>query len=286
MIEVMIELWNTFLGVLGSVLAFFYDFVPNYGVAIILLTLVVRFAMVPLIVKQTRSMKAMQKLQPEIKKLRAKYKGDRQKMAEAQMQLFQEHGASPLGGCLPLLLQLPIFFALFRLLDTCRGVEGPCISGLRHLPESSALFRAIEAGQSMFLGMDLTLTPSVVVSAEGIISGLPYFALMGFMALTSWLMQKQTQSMQQAMATDQTQQMMQRMFKIMPFLFVFFAYTFPTGLTVYWTSSNAFQIGQQAMLLRADEPAKDPPETEETPPKPKDPAPKPKGSGARKKRKK
>ena len=279
----MIELWSSILGGLGWMLALFYTFVPNYGVAIIILTLVIRFGMVPLIIKQMKGMKAMQKLGPEIQKLRAKHKGDRQAMNEAQMKLFQEHGASPLGGCWPLLLQLPIFFALFRLLDTCRGVEGECISGLKHLPEGSALYNAVETGRSFFLGMDLTITPQQAFAEGGLVATLPYFLLMALMAATSYIQQRQTQAMQQTMATDQTQQMMQRMFKIMPFMFVFFAFTFPTGLTVYWTSSNAFQIGQQAVLLRPEEPS--PPKAIEENSKPKEPAPKPKGSGAKKRKK-
>src|ERR687891_2266248 len=100
----------------GYVLAFFYALIPNLGVAIILLTITVMLLLFPLTAKSARSMLAMQRLQPEIKKLQAKHKGDRQKLNEEMMKLYQEHKVNPLGGCLPLLLQMPVFFALFNVL--------------------------------------------------------------------------------------------------------------------------------------------------------------------------
>src|SRR5437762_1427000 len=106
----MFTLFHELLALMGRGLSFFYDLVPSYGLAIILLTVAVRLVMLPLTIKQTRSMQEMQKLQPEVKRLQAKYKGgDRQKMNEEMMKLYKEHKVNPLGGCLPLLLQLPIF---------------------------------------------------------------------------------------------------------------------------------------------------------------------------------
>src|ERR687898_2706998 len=99
---------------LGAVLAFFYAIVPNEGVAIILLTITVMLLLFPLTAKSSRSMLAMQRLQPEIKKLQAKHKGDRQKLNEEMMKLYQENKVNPLGGGLPPLGQMPGFFALFH----------------------------------------------------------------------------------------------------------------------------------------------------------------------------
>src|SRR5260370_39774851 len=101
---------------IGAVLAFFYSAVPNLGVAIILLTFAVMLVLYPLTAKQAKSMLAMQRVQPEIKKLQQKYKGDRQKLNEEVMKFYQENKINPLTGCLPLLVQLPIFFTLFRVL--------------------------------------------------------------------------------------------------------------------------------------------------------------------------
>lgn len=116
-------MWQSLLGGLGSILAFLYDIVPSYGVAIILLTLLVRFVLLPLTIKQTRSMQAMGKLQPKLKEIQRKHKGNKQKISEETMKLYKEHRVNPLGGCLPLLLQLPIFFALFSVLRTATAVS-------------------------------------------------------------------------------------------------------------------------------------------------------------------
>lgn len=109
-------MWQALLDALGSALSFFYDIVPSYGVAIILLTVAVRIILLPLTIKQTRSMHEMQKIQPQLKAIQQKHKGNRQKISEETMKLYKEHRVNPLGGCLPLLLQLPVFFALFSVL--------------------------------------------------------------------------------------------------------------------------------------------------------------------------
>jgi len=104
------------LQTLGYALSFLYELIPVYGAAIVLLTIAVRLLLLPLTIKQTRSMQAMGRLQPKVKELQRKHKGDRQKLNEEMMKLYREHGANPLGGCLPLLLQLPVFFALYAVL--------------------------------------------------------------------------------------------------------------------------------------------------------------------------
>ena len=93
----------------GAILAFFYGLIPNLGVAIILLTVAVMLALFPLTAKQAKSMLDMQRAQPEIKKIQAKYKNDRQKLNEEMMKFYQENKINPLAGCLPLLVQMPIF---------------------------------------------------------------------------------------------------------------------------------------------------------------------------------
>jgi YidC/Oxa1 family membrane protein insertase len=102
---------------IAQVLAFFYSLVPSYGVAIVLLTLAVMIVVTPLTLKSTRSMLQMQRLQPELKAIQTRYKDDRQKMNEELMAFYQENGINPLGGCLPLLIQLPVFLVLFRVVQ-------------------------------------------------------------------------------------------------------------------------------------------------------------------------
>jgi len=189
----MFTLFHELLALMGKGLSFFYDLIPSYGLAIILLTVAVRLVMLPLTIKQTRSMQEMQKLQPEVKRLQAKYKGgDRQKMNEEMMKLYKEHKVNPLGGCLPLLLQLPIFLALYRVFAGCgahllpKGKACPtAMVGTKYLPGGSALTKAINAGKAGFLGMNLGLAPMAALRAAGSFPGsivhvLPYFLLILF----------------------------------------------------------------------------------------------------------
>ena len=116
---------------LGWVMAVLYTAIPSYGIAIILLTVAVRLVLYPLTVKQTKSMQAMQRLQPEIKRLQAKYKNDRQKLNEEMMKFYKENKVNPLSGCLPLVLQLPLFIVLYRLIHdlTATVIAGAVIVG-------------------------------------------------------------------------------------------------------------------------------------------------------------
>ena len=143
-------LWDGLLSGLGAVLSFLYSVIPSYGVAIILLTIFVRLLLLPLTIKQTRSMQAMQQIQPKVKELQRKYKGNRQKMNEELMKLYKEHQVNPLGGCLPLLLQLPVFFALYRVLTGGGGTE--------YLP-AGELRTSITQGAERFLTMNLACSP-------------------------------------------------------------------------------------------------------------------------------
>ena len=112
---------------IANVLAWFYDLVPNYAVAIALLTLSIMVLLTPLTLKSTKSMLEMQRLQPEVRRLQQQYKGDRQKLNEEMMALYKEHKINPLGGCLPLLLQAPVFIILFRVLHSLTQVCTPDI---------------------------------------------------------------------------------------------------------------------------------------------------------------
>src|SRR6188768_3842819 len=138
----MTQLFDPILKALGWLLSIFYAIVPSFGgiekqnyalgVAIILLTFAIMLILYPLTAKQARSMIAMQMHQPEIKRIQAKYKNDRQKMNEEVMKYYQEHKINPLAGCLPLVIQLPIFFALFRTLR----------SPYKYVPDTSKLYEA------------------------------------------------------------------------------------------------------------------------------------------------
>ena len=144
---------------LGSVMAFFYAIIPSYAFSIIMLTIAVRVLLIPLTNKQVKSQRAMQLLQPELKKLQAKYKGDRQKLNEEMMKLYKEHKANPLAGCLPLLLQMPLFIVLYRLIMSLAKVPP------RHIPLGSKLHDALieSSGKLQSIGMDLAKKPQTVI---------------------------------------------------------------------------------------------------------------------------
>src|SRR5947209_15819960 len=116
---------------LGWVMALLYSVIPSYGISIILLTIAVRLVLYPLTVKQTKSMQAMQRLQPEIKRLQTKYKNDRTKLNEEMMKFYKENKVNPLSGCLPLILQLPLFIVLYRLIHdlTATVITGAVVAG-------------------------------------------------------------------------------------------------------------------------------------------------------------
>ena len=287
---VVLVAYGPFFELFAAGLAAIYEVIPNYGVAIILLTIAVRLILLPLSIKQTRSMREMQRIQPEVKKIQAKYKGNRQKLNEEMMKLYQEHGVNPFGGCLPLLMQMPVFIALYRVISTplaymgFRDANGGAEGAFTWIPANPANTKAfdwvtdsglaqglLEAPQKVntFLGVfRLDCSPSQVYSGtpsqlvEGVSCGngiadfLPYAVLIGLMGLTTWYQQKQMQSRQPAADNPQAQQM-QMMGKIMPLMLVVFSWGFPAGLTLYWATTNLWSIGQQYLMLRVapiDEP--------------------------------
>ena len=235
---------------IGWLLAFFYGVVPNLGVAIILLTATVMLLLFPLTAKQARSMLAMQEVQPELKKIQAKHKGDRQKMVEEQQKLFQENKVNPLGGCLPLLAQFPVFISLFSVLR----------STYKNIPESSDLFRDLcgrhetvkECGAAdgfprhlEFLGMDLSVTP---LNAEGgFFTVAPYFVLVALIVLTGLFQSRQTQRTTPKGGANAQMQMIGR---VLPIVFGVISLNFPAGLCVYFLVSNVWRLGQQEVIFR------------------------------------
>src|SRR5829696_2050421 len=213
---------------LGAVLAFFYAIVPNEGVAIILL---------PLTAKSSRSMLAMQRLQPEIKKLQAKHKGDRQKLNEEMMKLYQENKVNPLGGCLPLVVQFPVFIALFHVLRSTAAT----------VPTGSSLYKAIIAAEPnglTFLGMDLSL--KATDNHGDLLTALPYYILVGAVFLTGFLQSRQSQRNTPPGANAQ----MQMITKVLPIAFGAFSLFFPAGLVLYFLVSNLWRLGQQELIMR------------------------------------
>jgi YidC/Oxa1 family membrane protein insertase len=266
----MTQIWNGIQQLFGGIISFFYDLVPNLGVAIILLTIVVGIFMFPLTLKQTRSMKAMQEIQPEVKRLQREFKDDRRALQEATMELYKERGVNPAAGCFPLLLQMPVWFALFSVLRQFgrTSIEDK----LKWVSDGSDLARDITQGTELnFLWMDLTVTPSSVFEA-GFVTLLPYLIAIAVVMGTAYWQQRQTMARSQENGQQQKQPG-QGLMKIFPVFFGFISFQMPAGLVVYFAASQIFRIGQQALIIRLDErraaaapakPAASPSKTEQT----------------------
>lgn len=192
----------------------------SWGLAIILLTIVVRTVIWPLHAKSTRTMKRMSKLQPEIAKLKEKYPDDPNKLNTEMMGLYRKYGINPLGGCLPMFVQIPIFFGFYTMLQY--AVE------LRH--------------QGFLWVADLSQPDTL-----GHVLGVPINILPVVMAITSFLQIRMTPQ-----TGDPTQQ---KIIMFMPFIFFFFCYNFASALALYWTTQNIFSIGQTWLMNRVPEPA-------------------------------
>ena len=258
---------NGFFEIFASGLSAFYAFIPVYGVAIILLTLAVRILLLPLSIKQTRSQREMQRIMPEIKAIQKKHKGDRQKINEATMALYKEHGVNPLGGCLPLLMQFPVLIALYYVIrfptKYMSWVEGSALERVlsgtaeQWIEVHSFIGIRLDCAASNFMGkLPLLGGGTTSTGHEGVTCGsgafepvgLVYLALVLLMGFSTYFMQKQLQGRNPQMS-EQAQQM-QMFTKIMPFFLMFIAYSFPTGVVLYWLTTNGWTIVQQWLVLK------------------------------------
>lgn len=220
-------------------LSFIFGYVGNFGVAILVLTIVVRLVFFPLANKQYESMTKMKKVQPAMEELRKKYKDDPAKQQQELLALYQREKVNPLAGCLPILLQIPVFFALFKVLQiTLEMRHAPFVGYIRDLsaPDPTniwALFGLIP--------WDPSTAPLIgsIIGAHGFlhIGILPI--LYGF---TTWLTT--------AMSPPAPDPMQQRIFQLMPVLFTFILAQFAIGLLVYYTWSNVLTVLQQYVIMR------------------------------------
>ncbi|HEX2043153.1 MAG TPA: YidC/Oxa1 family membrane protein insertase [Acidimicrobiales bacterium] len=229
---------------LGTLVAWFYSVIPSYGFAIVLLTLAVRVITLPLTAKQARAQQQMQQLQPELKRLQAKYKHDKQKMQEEVMKFYRENHANPFGSCLPVLIQMPILIVLYRLILGLSDNDGP-----KHVPDSSELFAALResGGEMVSWGMDLARSAAAVSGADK----LPYLVLVALVVATGYYQQRQLTA---RVPKENVNPQMAMMTKIFPAMFGVISFSIPAGVVVYFLVSNIWQIGQQAVLFR-DQPA-------------------------------
>jgi YidC/Oxa1 family membrane protein insertase len=246
---------------IATVLAWFYSLVPNYAIAIALLTLTVMVLLTPLTLKGTKSMLQMQRLQPEMKKIQQQYKGDRQKLNEELMKFYQENKINPLGGCLPLLIQMPVFIVLYRVLhgltatcvDQAMIVAGKCTKvgnfAPKYIDHSTDLWKALTAtDQMMAFGMDLSHSAAKELS-QSWVGAIPYLVLILMVTASSYIQQLQISARNKNGTAINPQQAM--LLKVMPAFFAVISLTLPAGIVVYFLVSNLYRIGQQAYITRA-----------------------------------
>jgi YidC/Oxa1 family membrane protein insertase len=202
-----------------------------FGFAIILFTLAVRVLTYPLNMQQIKSSKAMQELQPRMKELQEKYKNDKEKLAQAQMALYKEAGVNPLGGCLPMLVQMPIWFALYQALVQLSN-EGLLNEGFFWIPSLAGPVTYADGGLSWLW----PLPPAV-----GWADAIAYLILPVLLVVSQFYMQQ----MMTPTSTDPQQASMNSMMKIMPLMFGYFSLVVPSGLTLYWFTTNLLAMIQQ-----------------------------------------
>lgn len=244
-------MFDAFFDAIAAVLAWFYELPVlggSYAMAIILLTLTVMILLTPLTLKGTRSMMAMQALQPEMKRIQQEFKDDRQRMNEELLAFYKENQINPLGGCLPLLLQMPVFIVLFQVLNglTRKGDDGNFDP--KYLDRSSELYQSLSQTDEMISwGLDLSES-AVVALGDSFLHGLPYLVLIIVVAGTSYIQQKQISGRNPNAEIPAQQKMLLR---IMPVFFAFISFSFAAGLVLYFLVSNLYRILQQAYISRS-----------------------------------
>ncbi len=261
---VSLNLWDGFMSVLSSMMQplywavsgllvfFHWVFTPllgadsgwNWALAIVMLTVTIRTLLIPLFVKQINSARNMQLMQPKVAELQKKYGHDREKLGQETMKLYQEEGVNPMASCLPLLIQMPIFIALFRVLQ---GVADGHIRGtwLKNAPELVDSLQNATIFGARIAGTVFPITPFGATQVVGIIL---VIAMVGTFFVTQ--LQLQRKNMPPEALTGQAAQMQKMMLYFFPIIYAVSAVVVPIGVLLYWLTSNLWTMGQQGLLIR------------------------------------
>ena len=225
------------------------EYLSAYAISIVLATIVVKFLLLPLTLKQTKSMKAMQEMSPRIKELQDKYGKDPQTLQRKQMELYKEANYNPLSGCLPMLIQLPLIMAFFYV------IQQP----VKYVFHDQAAFDLMN--KSFLWIKDLGYSAGHVFEG-GVVNGLnmgfslPFIGsalpiLAGISAYTTYLTSKMSMSTQAATMNEQQQATQNMMTMMMPIMIFVMSIGFPSGLVLYWVVGNIFQLVQQWLILNS-----------------------------------
>ena len=233
-------------------LAKFYDFTNNYILAITMIALVVMLITAPLQLKATKGMLEMQRLQPQLRRLQQEHRGDRQKLNEEMMKLYQEHKVNPLASCFPLLLQLPVFIIMFQVLhgltEKIPGREGFPGFTPEFVSSSSQIYKDL-VGQNEMLawGLDLAKTPIAAIG-ESMTGGFVYALLV--VALGALYLVQQKMVAARATVSPTMSPMQQKLMQYLPVVFAVFLVFYLTGLVIYYMAQAVFRIGLQWYITR------------------------------------
>jgi YidC/Oxa1 family membrane protein insertase len=227
----------------------FYSLTDSYALSIILITLVVMLITTPLTLKSTKSMLEMQRIQPELKRLQAQHRGDRQKLNEEMMKLYQEHKVNPLASCFPLLLQMPVFIGMFQLLRGLTRVTDPKTGFFlpKHINKSSALYKDLSKSKEMLSwGLNLAKSPSnTFKDSPG--KGILYILFVVALAFLYWVQQRMVANRTVSPTMSASQQ---KLMQYLPVGFAVFQIFFPIGLVIYYMFQTVLRIGQQYYITR------------------------------------
>lgn len=224
-------MWNSFKDLIFLLLQQIEAFTGDWGLAIVILTVLMRLVLWPITAKQVKATYDMQKVQPEMKRIQAKYADDKEKQNEEMMKLYAEHKVNPFASCLPMLLQMPIFIALYQVLGGTPEKPGQL---MQHLADT---------GVGSFFGIipNLSLAPSAVFKSGNYMMFVPYLLLIVIFGLSAWL--------PQALMPGEKSQKMIGLYMGVFLLFV--GWGVPAGVLLYWDTSSLLQIIQQQITQKA-----------------------------------
>lgn len=222
--------WLPFLQLIFDALHYLQGIVGDWGMAIILLTVAIRVLLLPLTWKQTKSMVEMQRIQPKIKALQEKYKDDKEKLQEETLKFYQENKVNPLGGCLPLLLQMPVLIALYSVLSGTPENPGLMLKYLNQHGLTGTFYGIIP---------DLSKTPQAVWSAHHDLTIVPYALLVLLFGVSVWL--------PQALMPGDKQQ--KQIGGFMAVFMLYFGWISPAGVLLYWDVSSTWGVVQQQITM-------------------------------------
>jgi YidC/Oxa1 family membrane protein insertase len=232
-----------------------------WALSIVLLTMAMRLLLFPLFVKQIKSQRAMSALQPQMKELQAKYKNDKERLNQEMMALWRENGTNPLAGCLPVVVQIPVFFALFRVLNSLHPNKGcvdvhaagcfsPHFNGIltAHLTQQASLAKVF----GVPIGASFTSSSHTLALLHASATSVKTLSviLIVVMAASTFVTQRQLLARNAASGMAQMPQQQKTLLYVLPLIFAAFGFKFPLGVLLYWLTTNFWSMAQQAVVIR------------------------------------